>query len=107
MRSLAAKKSVGLVIAAGQIPCLLEFRTMQLRQFFESWRLCVEVLAQKSGAEVTRSPNASRLPGVLEPREASGLRARSPPLSSNVGSQTQAVTNTGFANGGRLDILPT
>jgi hypothetical protein len=44
-------------------------------------QLCVEVLAPKSGAKDTRSPNASRLPGVLEPREASGVRACSPPLS--------------------------
>src|SRR6266568_3813905 len=35
----------------------------------------------KSGAEDTRSPDASRMPGVSEPREASGMRACSPPLS--------------------------
>ena len=34
----------------------------------------------ESGAKDTRSPDASRLPGVLEVREAFGVRARSPPL---------------------------
>ena len=38
-------------------------------------RLCVEFPAPKSGAKDTRSPNASRLPGVLELRGAFGLRA--------------------------------
>jgi len=36
---------------------------------------CVEFLARsESGVKVTRTPNASRLPGVGEPREASGVR---------------------------------
>ena len=35
----------------------------------------------QSGAKATRTQNASRLPGVLEPREASGVRACSAPLS--------------------------
>jgi len=36
---------------------------------------------RKSGAKDTRSPDASRVPGVFEPREASGVRAALAPLS--------------------------
>ena len=45
--------------------------------------------AHEGGAEDTRSPDASRLPGVSELREASGVRAASAPLSDG-GNDTTA-----------------
>ncbi len=45
---------------------------------------------RKSGAKATRTPNASRLPGVCETREALGVRACSPPLCSALSGRRDA-----------------
>ena len=46
-----------------------------IRCALASCRLCVEFLARsESGAKATRTPNASRLPGVAGFREAFGVR---------------------------------
>ena len=43
-------------------------------------------LPWKSGAEAARTPDASRLPGVSEPREAFGVRPIYGPFPSGAGS---------------------